>query len=248
MIASEPTNSNTKVSVRRYLEKQIADQGKRFAGWIEERDHRYEDRFISAKILVDNAFVASEKAVQAALVASEKAVAAAFVAADKAVNAALVSQEKATSAAFQASEKAITKAEEAQKEYNARSNEFRAALDDQAQGLMPRFEAMGLNKAADEKLTLSILNFDSKLGASSINFDQKLDARTRAVDSALDQIRKDIGGLRESRSALEGSHQTQALTQHRSEWSTGLLIAVTGGVISSIISIIGMIAMWYRVH
>lgn len=42
--------------------------------------------------------------------------------------------------ALAANDKAITKAEMAQSEYNARSNEFRGQLDDQAKTLMPRNE------------------------------------------------------------------------------------------------------------
>jgi predicted RNase H-like nuclease (RuvC/YqgF family) len=59
----------------------------------------------------------------------------------EAVKTAMTSQEKAISAAFEASEKAITKAERAQENYNARSNEFRAALDDQQKTLLTRNEA-----------------------------------------------------------------------------------------------------------
>lgn len=47
----------------------------------------------------------------------------------------------AVTAAFEASEKAITKAEVAQTAYNARSNEFRSSLDDQAKLLLSRTEA-----------------------------------------------------------------------------------------------------------
>jgi len=60
---------------------------------------------------------------------------------DMAVKAALASQEKAVAAAFHASEKAIEKAETAQTAYNARSNEFRAAIDDQSKLLLTRTEA-----------------------------------------------------------------------------------------------------------
>lgn len=49
--------------------------------------------------------------------------------------------DKSIEAAFRASEKAIDKSEAAQTAYNARSNEFRAALDDQAKAFLPRSEA-----------------------------------------------------------------------------------------------------------
>jgi len=84
-----------------------------------ERDNRYMQMFKS-----------SETAVSTALAAQEKA-----------VNAALAAQEKAVGAAFEASEKAIVKAENAQTAYNVRSNEFRAALDDQSKSLLSRTEA-----------------------------------------------------------------------------------------------------------
>ena len=55
--------------------------------------------------------------------------------------------EKSIKSAFESSEKAIEKAEMAQKEYNARSNEFRGQLDDQAKMLMPRNESIATTKA-----------------------------------------------------------------------------------------------------
>lgn len=60
-----------------------------------------------------------------------------------AVSTALSAQEKSVAAAFEASEKAIIKAEIAQTAYNLRSNEFRAALDDQSKTFIPRIEADG---------------------------------------------------------------------------------------------------------
>lgn len=69
-----------------------------------------------------------------------------------AVDAALLAQEKLVSAAFLASEKAIVKAEDAQREYNARSNEFRGQLDDQAKTLLSRVEATTEFKSRDDKI------------------------------------------------------------------------------------------------
>lgn len=43
---------------------------------------------------------------------------------------------------FRSQEKAVAKAEVAQQAYNDRSNEFRAALDDQAKLMMSRTEAL----------------------------------------------------------------------------------------------------------
>jgi len=59
-----------------------------------------------------------------------------------AVAAAFAAQEKSVAAAFDASEKAIIKSENAQNAYNARSNEFRSALDDQSKTFVPRTELM----------------------------------------------------------------------------------------------------------
>ena len=75
-----------------------------------------------------------------------------YVAQEKAVLAALAAQEKLTNAAFASAEKAVAKAEDAQKDYNARSNEFRGQLDDQAKTLMPRTEALTQYAALDKRL------------------------------------------------------------------------------------------------
>ncbi len=69
-----------------------------------------------------------------------------------AVDAALTAAKEKTTDAFIASEKAIVKAEDAQREYNARSNEFRGQLDDQAKTLMPRFESDAKFAAIENKL------------------------------------------------------------------------------------------------
>ena len=53
-----------------------------------------------------------------------------FHASEKAAETALVAQQKSTDAAFKSAQTAIDKAEQAQAAYNARSNEFRAALED----------------------------------------------------------------------------------------------------------------------
>ena len=102
---------NVKVDIKSYFER-----------IIDERDGRYNERFVAA----------------------EKAVATALAAAEKAVSAALIAQEKMTTAAFASSEKAIIKAEEAQRESNLKTNEFRGQLSDQAETLMPRKETVVL--------------------------------------------------------------------------------------------------------
>jgi len=57
-----------------------------------------------------------------------------------------------TKAAFDSAKEAITKSEAAQSAYNARSNEFRQALDDQNRIQLPRVEADARFKALDDKI------------------------------------------------------------------------------------------------
>ena len=64
----------------------------------------------------------------------------------------LLAMDKATQAAFASSEKAISKAENSQTDYNARSNEFRGQLDDQAKMLMPRAEMTNILRSYDSRL------------------------------------------------------------------------------------------------
>ncbi len=120
--------------------------------------------------------------------------------AKEAVSVALAAQEKSTANAFLASEKAIVKAEDAQKDYNARSNEFRGQLDDQAKTLMPRLETVGLFKSMDDKLIAIQASFESKLAEQRISNEKIFDA-----------IVKDIASLRESRSGAEGKVSQQSL-------------------------------------
>jgi hypothetical protein len=116
-----------------------------------------------------------------------------FRAAEIAVQAALLAQKEAVTSAFAASEKAIIKAEEAQKDYNLRSNEFRGQLDDQAKLLMQRAEALGLFKAHDDKLE-----------AMRIFFESRLESQRLAFDKSVENLTKEIAGLRESRSEIGG--------------------------------------------
>lgn len=128
-----------------------------------------------------------------------------FSAAELAVKDALAAQEKAVAAAFLASEKAIVKAEDAQKDYNVRSNEFRGQLDDQNKMQMPRIEAMGLFKAFEDKLSLYQKTMDDKLIAQQQAFDTRLEASKLSSEKVFESIAKEIGGLRESRSLLDGT-------------------------------------------
>jgi hypothetical protein len=112
---------------------------------IAERDRGYMERFRSIDASLDRRFKDNEIAFSAALTA----------------------QEKATSAAFLASEKAIVKAEDAQRDYNARSNEFRGQLDDQAKTFLTRFEA------------------DSKFEAIAVNIQDLRESRSTESGRAL---------------------------------------------------------------
>ena len=107
--------------------------------------------------------------------------------------------EKATDAAFTASEKAILKAEEAQRDYNHRSNEFRAQLDDQAKTLMRRIEALDLFTATGDKIEAIRIFFDSKLETQRVSFEKDIEA-----------LAKEIAALREYRSEVSGGK-----TSHR---------------------------------
>ena len=108
----------------------VVELKEHFERILDERENRYNERFVAA-----------EKAVTTALAAAEKAVAAA-----------LSAQEKLTTAAFVSSEKAITKAEEAQRDAMSKTNEFRAQLSDQAETLMPRKETAALIDALNVKI------------------------------------------------------------------------------------------------
>jgi hypothetical protein len=156
-----------------------------------ERDRRYEQRFASA-----------ETAVAAALAAQQVAVAAA-----------LQAQKEATAAAFAASEKAIVKAELSQTNYNERSNEFRAALDDSNKSNISRNEADSRFKAVESKIEdmKEIRDRDNK------------------------EMRDSIANLRESRSEGVGSTGRGAsdrveYVQNRSQSNWIIGIAITLGI------------------
>jgi hypothetical protein len=110
----------------------------------------------------------------------------------EAVRAAFVAQKELTDAAFKSSEKAIIKAEDAQREYNARSNEFRGQLEDQASRLMPKDEANARFKVADDKI---------------------------------DDIKKDVQNLRESRSEIGGKTD-------QNKWLIGIAVGLAGAVVA----------------
>jgi len=110
-----------------------------------------------------------------------------------------------------ASEKAILKAEEAQKELNIKNNEFRGQLKDQADVLMPRSEALSMIKNIEEKMA---------------NFKHE-------TDSKFDISRKDVQGLRESRSEGGGRSSGQQMS-----WA--LLLAVVGLIGTTVSVMVGI--------
>lgn len=146
-----------------------------------------------------------------------------FTAAERALKDALEAQEKAVNAAFLASEKAIVKAEDAQKDYNVRSNEFRGQLDDQNKMQMPRIEAMALFKSLDDKLVLYQKTMDDKMAAQQQAFESRLEASKLSSEKVFESIAKEIGGLRESRSLLDGSKT--GVTDMRAWIIAGLAVA-----------------------
>ena len=122
------------------------------------------------------------------------------------------SNEKAIQQTFVAMDKAIDKAEAAQREYNARSNEFRGQLDDQAKTLMPRIETAVLVR----------------------NLEEKIEALSSAHDARFIRVNQDIVSLRESRSEHSGE------SAGRQELWTGLVavIALLLSVVSTIVLIV----------
>lgn len=140
-----------------------------------ERDRRYEQRFEG----------------------QEKAVAAALAAAEKAVAAALAAQEKAVVAAFESSREAINKAETAQAAYNARSNEFRSALDDQGKimstTMIPRIEA---------------------------------DKSFATLRDMIDAQKREIVDLQKGASRGEGGHAAGVASRNQANWTIGAVLTV----------------------
>ena len=123
---------------------------------------------------------------------------------EKAVAAALAAAEKQVTTAFAASEKAVLKAEDAQREYNIRSNEFRGQLDDQAKTLMPRIESISRFEATDKR------SEETKL----------------RLEGDIQDLRSQIGDLRESRSEGVGSNVALHESRQQSNWTMGQVITI----------------------
>lgn len=122
------------------------------------------------------------------------------------------STDKATAAAFAASEKAITKAESAQGDYNARSNEFRGQLADQASTLMPRAEAESTFRQQRE-----------------------------LTDKGIDVLRKEVSVLRDFFKESGGRQTAQTEGRGNVQWMIGIGMMVVGIVVGVVINIVVLV-------
>ena len=134
----------------------------------------------------------------------------------QAVQAALVSADKQVTTAFSASEKAVNKSEEAQKDYNARSNEFRGQLDDQAKTLMPRTEAVTRFDAQDKRLEETKLRYDAEI-------------------AGLREFRSGLGGRKEEFLADRQQGNTDTSRTLLIVFSSAALLVSIGTLISKIV-------------
>jgi hypothetical protein len=128
----------------------------------------------------------------------------------------IAEQKNLNANSFASSEKAIEKAETAQKEYNARSNEFRGQLDDQAKTLMARTEVLAMLKAANDKSDVS----------------------NNALDRRIDKVDAEIVALREFRSEGGGKDKAQRDNLQQRNWSIGILVAALFGIMSFVLSVL----------
>jgi chromosome segregation ATPase len=179
----------------------LVDLREYFERVLSERHQYYETKFRDAEVAVSAALVAQQTATAAALAA----------------------QEKATQSAFVASEKAIDKSEQAQTAYNAKSNEFRGQLDDQAKTFMARSEVNSLVKGLE--IQLSTLR-DSQA-------------------SEITRLREDIASLRESRSALGGRDEAARSDRTQGNWLIGTAVTIGIAIVGAIVAAIAALIGWY---
>jgi hypothetical protein len=132
-----------------------------------------------------------------------------FRALEKTFTAALAASKELTADAFAASEKAIDKAEDAQRESNAKSNEFRRQLNDQAQTFIPRLEAESRISSIAEK-----------------------------VDMNKNDVQKSIAELTKSRDQGTGQSTAEHFQQSKSQWIIGLVVGVLIAVVTMAIGIL----------
>lgn len=119
-------------------------------GWTLQTLHDHVLELLkAAKALEDERFRAQDLSRET----TDKAVTQRFADFDKAINAALAAAEKAVNAALVAQNTAVSKAEEASNKRFDGVNEFRAALTDQSNTMLPRAEAEQRFKGMDERLS-----------------------------------------------------------------------------------------------
>lgn len=130
---------------------------------LQERDRRYEQRFLTQQESLQVALAAShavlvehDKRYEQRFAAQENATALALSRVDKEFHEHLAQVRTETHAALDAADKAILKSEAATDKRFESVNEFRAQLADQATRFMPRLEAEQRFNAVEEKLSASI--------------------------------------------------------------------------------------------
>jgi hypothetical protein len=155
-----------------------------------------------------------------------------FRSAEIAVSAAIAASDKQTASTFAASEKAISKAEEAQRDYNVRSNEFRAQLDDQAKRLISRIEAQAVFKSIEDKID------EIKTEMSAFRVGHQSVAQQVDVNNLRTELMHEISSLREYRSEARGSEKTQATDQSQKQWTFGSMIAIGIALFGWVITIV----------
>lgn len=113
-------------------------------------------------------------------------------------------QEKLTGQSFSSSEAAIMKAEQAQKELNAKSNEFRGQLSDQAKMFMPRAEAERGDENLTKRMDDQYKNFTDKLEFFVKNYDDKREILLKNVTDKIDSQTDLINSLNNRITTMEG--------------------------------------------
>ena len=129
-------------------------------------------------------------------------------------------------AMFAAAQTAIEKSEIAQRDYNARSNEFRGQLDDQAKHLMPREETVTMFKSMTEKVDQLKDQIEQKVSRS-------------VLDAYVSSITDQITTLREFRGSYAGGKQAAGEAQNRSQWVWAFAVSVVLSMLSVVLSVIG---------
>ena len=142
-----------------------------------------------------------------------------------AVEDALAASKEQTQASFIASEKAIVKAEESQKTYNQGHNDLSRKMEGQYSTMVPQSEA----KLKWDSIDKAIEENRKDVAASRIE-------RQDQVNSLRLELMREIQNLRESRS--EGAGESK-----RAEKDSTKTAAVVGLVVTSIISILGVVAL-----